>query len=75
MKGKTVVATGATSGVGEQAALALARMGARIVFVARDGKRAEATLAQARTRRAPASATPCISPTSPASPTRAASAS
>ncbi len=46
MKGKTVVATGATSGVGEQAALALARMGARIVFVARDGKRAEATLAR-----------------------------
>ncbi len=46
MKGKTVVATGATSGVGEEAALALARMGARIVFVARDEKRAEATLAK-----------------------------
>src|SRR5271165_4199722 len=44
MKGKTVVATGATSGIGEQAVLALARMGARIVFVARDEKRAEATL-------------------------------
>ena len=44
MKGKTVVATGATSGIGETAALALARMGARIVFVARDARRAEATL-------------------------------
>jgi NAD(P)-dependent dehydrogenase (short-subunit alcohol dehydrogenase family) len=46
MKGKTVVATGATSGIGEQAALALARMGARIVLVARDESRAEATLAK-----------------------------
>ena len=46
MKGKTVVATGATSGIGEQAALALARMGARIVLVARDESRAEATLAR-----------------------------
>ena len=46
MQGKTVVATGATSGVGEQAVLALARMGARIVFVARDERRAEATLAK-----------------------------
>jgi NAD(P)-dependent dehydrogenase (short-subunit alcohol dehydrogenase family) len=44
MKGKTVVATGATSGIGEVAALALARMGARIVVVARDERRAEATL-------------------------------
>ncbi len=44
MKGKTVVATGATSGIGEVAALALARMGARIVIVARDERRARATL-------------------------------
>jgi NAD(P)-dependent dehydrogenase (short-subunit alcohol dehydrogenase family) len=44
MQGKTVVMTGATSGIGEAAALALAGMGARIVFVARDEKRAEATL-------------------------------
>ena len=44
MKGKTVVATGATSGIGEVAALALARMGARIIVVARDERRAEATL-------------------------------
>jgi NAD(P)-dependent dehydrogenase (short-subunit alcohol dehydrogenase family) len=44
MQGKTVVATGATSGIGEAAVLALARMGARIVFVARDEKRAASTL-------------------------------
>jgi NAD(P)-dependent dehydrogenase (short-subunit alcohol dehydrogenase family) len=44
MKGKTVVATGATSGIGEAAVLALARMRARIVLVARDQRRAEATL-------------------------------
>ena len=46
MQGKTVVATGATSGIGEVAVLALARKGARIVFVARDARRAEATLAR-----------------------------
>jgi NAD(P)-dependent dehydrogenase (short-subunit alcohol dehydrogenase family) len=46
MQGKTVVATGATSGIGRVAVLELAEMGARIVFVARDAKRAEATLAK-----------------------------
>ena len=44
MKGKTVVATGATSGIGEAAVLALAGLGARIVFVARDQDRAQATM-------------------------------
>jgi NAD(P)-dependent dehydrogenase (short-subunit alcohol dehydrogenase family) len=46
MDGKTVVVTGATSGVGEKAAEALAEQGARIVFVARDPVRAEATRAR-----------------------------
>ena len=46
MQGKTVVMTGATSGIGEVAAAALARLGARIVFVARDPARAAATLAR-----------------------------
>jgi NAD(P)-dependent dehydrogenase (short-subunit alcohol dehydrogenase family) len=44
MQGKTIVATGATSGIGEAAVLALAGLGARIVFVARDEARAQATM-------------------------------
>ena len=44
MKGKTIVATGATSGIGEVAALELAGMGARVVIVARDEGRAKATM-------------------------------
>jgi NAD(P)-dependent dehydrogenase (short-subunit alcohol dehydrogenase family) len=46
MHGKTVVITGATSGIGEVAACRLASMGARIVFVARNQDRAAATLAK-----------------------------
>src|SRR4030095_459719 len=48
MKGKIVVMTGATSGIGQVAAEKLASMGARIVFVARDKSRAEGTLARLR---------------------------
>ena len=44
MQGKTVVITGATSGIGQVAAEKLAAMGARIVLVARDRARAEAAL-------------------------------
>jgi NAD(P)-dependent dehydrogenase (short-subunit alcohol dehydrogenase family) len=44
MKGKTIVATGATSGIGEAAVLELAGMGARIVFIARDEARAQTTM-------------------------------
>jgi NAD(P)-dependent dehydrogenase (short-subunit alcohol dehydrogenase family) len=44
MQGKTIVATGATSGIGEAAVVALAGMGARIVIVARDEARAKATM-------------------------------
>jgi NAD(P)-dependent dehydrogenase (short-subunit alcohol dehydrogenase family) len=50
MGGKTCVITGATSGIGRAAALALAAMGARIVMVARDKERGEATLAELRHR-------------------------
>jgi len=44
LRGKTVVITGATSGIGEVAAIRLAEAGARIVFTARDQKRADMTL-------------------------------
>ena len=46
MEGKVVVLTGGTSGIGEAAALELARMGARLVLVARDRDRASATLSR-----------------------------
>jgi NAD(P)-dependent dehydrogenase (short-subunit alcohol dehydrogenase family) len=45
MKGKTVVISGGTSGIGEVAALELAQMGARIVLVGRGKPRAQTTLA------------------------------
>ncbi len=45
MQGKVVVVTGGTSGIGQVAAMKLAGMGARIVLVARDRTRADATLA------------------------------
>jgi len=49
MQGKTVVITGATSGIGAVAAEHLARAGARIVFVARDPARGAQTLQHLRT--------------------------
>ncbi|HEX9139921.1 MAG TPA: SDR family NAD(P)-dependent oxidoreductase, partial [Steroidobacteraceae bacterium] len=44
LRGKTVVMTGATSGIGEVAAMQLAARGARLVLVARDPERAARTL-------------------------------
>ena len=46
MQGKTVIITGATSGIGEVAAIRLAEQGARIVFTARDQARADDTMAK-----------------------------
>lgn len=46
MQGKTVIITGATSGIGEVAAIRLAERGARIVFTARDKSRADDTMAK-----------------------------
>ncbi len=48
MRGKTVVLTGATSGIGLIAAEELAKKGARMVIVARDKARGEQTLAMLR---------------------------
>ena len=49
MQGRVVVITGATSGIGQVAAERLAEMGARLVLVARDRERADATLARLET--------------------------
>ncbi|HEY2677701.1 MAG TPA: SDR family oxidoreductase [Steroidobacteraceae bacterium] len=46
MKGKVVVITGATSGIGEIAAQRLAAMGARLVLIARDPERGAAALSR-----------------------------
>lgn len=43
LKGKTVLITGATSGIGKASAIELARMGATIVFNTRDDARGEST--------------------------------
>src|ERR1700675_3841048 len=48
MRGKVVVITGGTSGIGEVAAQRRADMGARIVLVARDTIRGEATMTRLR---------------------------
>ncbi|MDE2110318.1 MAG: SDR family oxidoreductase [Alphaproteobacteria bacterium] len=46
MQGKTVVITGATSGIGDVAAVELARQGARVVFVARNPFKHDTLLAR-----------------------------
>jgi NAD(P)-dependent dehydrogenase (short-subunit alcohol dehydrogenase family) len=48
MRGKTIVITGATSGIGEVAAIRLAEQGARIVFTAREKHRADTTMKKLR---------------------------
>ncbi len=48
MTGKVVIITGATSGIGQAAAENLARLGARIVLVARNRERGEAALERLR---------------------------
>lgn len=49
MRGKTVVITGASSGIGLETARALAGLGARIVMVVRSRERGEAAIASIRT--------------------------
>src|ERR1700709_1759565 len=48
MAAKTIVVTGGTSGIGEVAAVELAKQGARIVLIARDPERAGMTLSKLR---------------------------
>jgi NAD(P)-dependent dehydrogenase (short-subunit alcohol dehydrogenase family) len=48
LEGKTVLITGATAGIGEISARALARMGARVVIVGRSAQKCEATVESIR---------------------------
>jgi NAD(P)-dependent dehydrogenase (short-subunit alcohol dehydrogenase family) len=50
MQGKTILITGATSGIGLEAAVELARRGARMFLVGRDPGRTEAAVAQVKAR-------------------------
>lgn len=50
MRGKTILVTGATSGIGLEASVDLARQGARVVLVGRDPGRSEAAVAQVQSR-------------------------
>ena len=45
VRGKTVLVTGATSGIGREASVQLARLGARVVMVGRDPTRSESAFA------------------------------
>jgi retinol dehydrogenase 12 len=49
MSGEICVVTGATSGIGRATAIGLARLGARVVIVARDAPRAAAVVAEIET--------------------------
>jgi len=50
MRGKTILITGGTSGIGKAAAVALAAMGANVVIVGRNQKRGEAAVEEIRAR-------------------------
>ncbi len=48
LTGRTCLVTGATSGIGEETALGLARLGARVILVGRSRERGERALARVR---------------------------
>lgn len=50
VRGKNILITGATSGIGLEAAVELARRGARVTMVGRDPQRTEAAVAEVRRR-------------------------
>jgi len=50
MRGKTCIITGATAGIGLEAATRLGALGARLILVGRDSRKGEAALAKLRTR-------------------------
>ncbi|MCH6555787.1 MAG: SDR family NAD(P)-dependent oxidoreductase, partial [Chloroflexi bacterium] len=50
MQGKTVLITGANSGIGKETAVALARAGATVVFTSRDPEKGEQAAADIRQR-------------------------
>ncbi len=50
MDGRVVLITGGNAGIGKETAVALASMGARVVFTARDAARGSEALAEIRTR-------------------------
>jgi retinol dehydrogenase-14 len=50
LRGRTALVTGANAGIGLEASVALARMGAEVVLVARDRARGEAALQEVRER-------------------------
>ncbi len=54
MSGKTCLVTGATSGIGQETAAALASLGATVIIVARDAARGAAAVAEIRRRVPPA---------------------
>lgn len=52
MNGRVCLITGATNGIGKETALALAKMGANVVLVARSAAKGDATLAEIKQRSA-----------------------